>query len=115
MRALLHRMRERMLGLGDHAERLPRMSWLSTTGFAARFSQAVRLGFLEAIAGWRLATVLAILGKLVFQPLNSRPQRANGYDQSMHQGENGFFAIPVSRTDLFIGGQVYWFHRPQYR
>jgi len=91
-------------GLGDELKRVPRMPRLSATGLAAGSSQTAWLGFLEPVAGGRLATVLAILGELIFQCLNPRLQRANDCDQSVDITEDGFFALSVSSAHLFICG-----------
>ena len=85
MLTLGHGMNLGVLGLGDLVERLPGMPGLSAAGLAAGSSQTVRLGFLEPIAGRRLATVLAILGELIFQRLNTCLQCANDGDQSVEK------------------------------
>jgi len=102
MMALGHHMNLGVLGLSNLVERLARMPWLSATGLATGRSQTVYTGFLEPIAGGRFATVLAILGELIFQGLNPCLQRTNDGNQSVDQVEDGFFAVLVCRAHLFV-------------
>jgi len=56
------------------------------------------MGFLQPITRWRFAAVAAVLGQLIFHDLHPLFQLPDKRDQSVEQGDHGFFALLLSRA-----------------
>lgn len=86
-----------MIRFGSHLQRMPFVAGLTTAFLAARFSQTTIAGLLETITGWRLATVAAVLGQLVFQRLDSLFEMLNDFLLRL-----GFFELLLKQFLLLV-------------
>jgi hypothetical protein len=57
--------------IGYHFQSMPGMSWLTTAFPTVAFAQALGRRFVQAIAGGRFTTIVAILGQTIFECIDS--------------------------------------------
>lgn len=87
--------------LGDGGQRMARVAWLRAAFFAPAGAQSARAGLLQAVAARGLAAVAALLPQLLLEGLHPSLEGEEQDSQCLHEGQHGFFALPVSGMDIF--------------
>src|SRR5712691_5699122 len=80
---------------------MPDMPSLAAAGFSTCLSPALGGWLVQAITRRRFAAVLAVLGELVFQGLNSGFQRPDEFRLSVKQCHDCLFPLLAGDLDFF--------------
>jgi hypothetical protein len=97
------------IGILDLLQAVSFVPRLTTTWLSALLPEALRLRSAR-IRGRRLAAVIAILGKILFQPLHSFLKKSDSLILKFHKADDGFHSLLEDRTYLNWRRQIKLMH-----
>jgi hypothetical protein len=84
-------------------QRMALVAWLRAALFPTAGAETARAGLLQAVTARGRAAIAAVFPQLVLSGVHPCLEVEEKRGQRAHQGQDGFFALHVGSTDLFLG------------
>src|SRR5215510_4020057 len=95
-----------MVRLGHGVQGMALVAWLGAALFPTAGTETARARLLQAVAARGLAAVAAVCPQLGLDSVHPCLEVEDESRQRTHQGQYGFFALPVGGLDIFWGRQT---------